>query len=128
MNVSIGQWILENPRIVVASVVLILAIIFMYFNKKDLLYKAALYGVAKAEEAWGSGMGLVKFAEVYTYLKKEYPFVTFFFTEAQLSITIEMALVSLKEILTLKAKQEAEKQNNIIQNTLIETEPNPDTL
>jgi len=92
------------------------------------LYKAALYGVAKAEEAWGSGMGLVKFAEVYTYLKKEYPFVTFFFTEAQLSITIEMALVSLKEILTLKAKQEAEKQNNIIQNTLIETEPNPDTL
>ncbi len=128
MNVSIGQWILDNPRIVVASVVLILAIIFMYFNKKDLLYKAALYGVAKAEEAWGSGMGQIKFAEVYTYLKKEYPFITFFFTEAQLSIIIETALVSLKEILTLKAKQEAEKQNNIIQNTLIETEPNPDTL
>ncbi len=128
MNVSIGQWILDNPRIVVASVVLILAIIFMYFNKKDLLYKAALYGVAKAEEAWGSGMGQIKFAEVYTYLKKEYPFITFFFTESQLSIIIETALVSLKEILTLKAKQEAEKQNNIIQNTLIETEPSPDTL
>lgn len=128
MNVSIGQWILDNPCIVVASVVLILAIILMYFNKKDLLYKAALYGVAKAEEAWGSGMGKIKFAEVYTYLKKEYPFITFFFTEAQLSIIIETALVSLKEILTLKAKQEAEKQNNIIQNTLIETEPNPDTL
>ena len=128
MNVSIGQWILENPRFIVAFILLALAIVFLYYKKRDLLYKAALYGVAKAEEAWGSGMGLVKFAEVYTYLKKEYPFVTFFFTEAQLSITIEMALVSLKEILTLKAKQEAEKQNNIIQNTLIETEPNPDTL
>lgn len=134
MQNQIFQWFADNPATLVVIVIVVLfvmaIIVFMYYNKRDLLYKAALYGVAKAEEAWGSGMGKVKFAEVYTYLKKEYPFITLLFTECQLSAMIEMALEQLKEILATKAAQEEQKkqQETVIENTLIDIEPSAQIL
>lgn len=112
----------------VALITFVSLVIFLYYNKRDLLYKAALFAVAKAEEAWGSGMGKVKFAEVYTYIKKEYPLITLFFTESQLSEIIEEALAQLKEILATKiAKEEIITPDNSINNTLIELDPQLNT-
>lgn len=94
---------------VIVAAIAIALVLYIYINKKDLLYKAALYAVAKAEEEWGSGTGRIKFAEVYTYIKKEFPILTMFFTEPQLTIIIENALSDLKEILATKlAKEEKE--------------------
>ena len=104
------KFITEEP--VLCVVILIIAIaLFVYLIKyrRDILKKAALYAVAKAEEAWGSNTGRIKFAEAYLYLKKNYPIITFFISEDELSSLIEEALVSLKEIIATKeriAKQE----------------------
>ena len=108
----------------IVLVAIVCLVVFLYYNKRDLLYKAALFGVATAEEAWGSGMGRVKFAEVYTYLKKEFPVITVFFSESQLSAIIEEALAQLKEILATKiAKEELINQDKIINDTIINNTP-----
>lgn len=101
------EWINANAIaiIVVATIVIALAVM-TYKNKKGLLTRAALYAVSKAEETWGSNTGRIKFAEVYTYLSKEYPVITFFFTEEQLTEIIEEALVEMKKILASKAANE----------------------
>lgn len=102
------EWINANLIAIVVMVIILTAVIMMvYKNKKGLLARAALYAVSKAEEAWGSDTGRIKFAEVYTYLNKEYPIITFFFTEAQLSDIIETALADMKQILATKAAKEA---------------------
>lgn len=96
---------------VVAAAIAIALVLYIYINKREMLYKAALYAVAKAEEEWGSGTGRIKFAEVYTYIKKEFPILTMFFTEPQLTVIIENALSDLKEILATKlAKEEKEAE------------------
>lgn len=95
---------------VIVAAIAIALVLYIYFNKKEMLYKAALYAVAKAEEEWGSGTGRIKFAEVYTYIKKEFPILTMFFTEAQLTIIIENALIDLKEILATKLAKEEKAQ------------------
>lgn len=96
---------------VVTAAVAIALVLYIYINKREMLYKAALYAVAKAEEEWGSGTGRIKFAEVYTYIKKEFPILTMFFTEPQLTVIIENALSDLKEILATKlAKEEKEAE------------------
>lgn len=109
------NWIVANPITFVVSVVIIIAIIvLMHKNSKGLIYKAALYAVTKAEEAWGSKTGKIKFAEVYTYIKTEFPIVTFFFTEKQLTNIIEEALAEMKKILAAKQdKTELEKDTVI---------------
>lgn len=111
---TILKWMSENPAHTVMFIVVFIALIVMiYMNRKDVLLKSALYIVAKVEEEWGSGMGKIKFAEAYTYLKSKYPIVTFFFPEALLTKMIEDALVRLKEILAskeAKAKAELEAQ------------------
>lgn len=91
---------------IVIAVIAIALVIYVYFNKKDMLYKAALYAVAKAEEEWGSDTGRIKFAEVYTYIKKEFPLLTLLFTKPQLTVIIESALADLKEILATKVAKE----------------------
>lgn len=96
---------------VVVAAIAIALVLYVYINKREMLYKAALYAVAKAEEEWGSGTGRIKFAEVYTYIKKEFPILTMFFTEPQLTVIIENALSDLKEILATKlAKEEKEAE------------------
>ena len=76
---NIWNWILMNPVMAVAILVIIIAIIVLiYVNRKDVILKSALYIVAKVEEEWGSDMGKIKFAEAYTYLKAKYPIITFF--------------------------------------------------
>lgn len=90
----------------VVLVIVIAVLVYAYKNKKGLIAKAALYAVTKAEEAWGSNMGKIKFSEVYTYLQKQYPIVTFFFSENQITNIIEDALVKLKEILATKEAKE----------------------
>lgn len=80
-------------------------------HRRGLLVKAALYAVTKAEETWGSNTGRIKFAEVYTYLSKQYPIVTFFFTEDQISEIIEDALKQMKEILATKASKDSKEEN-----------------
>ena len=99
--------------VVLAIIIIALAVYFIKY-RKDILKKAALYAVAKAEEAWGSNTGRIKFAEAYTYIKKNYPIITFFISEKQLSKLIEDALISLKEILATKSS--IEKKDDTVEN------------
>ncbi len=107
------EFIKANPVLCIVVCIIIIAItVYLIRYRQDILKKAALYAVAKAEEAWGSNTGRIKFAEAYTYIKKNYPVITFFVSEAQLSKLIEDALVSLKEIIATResiAKKEEEK-------------------
>lgn len=97
------EFICQNPVLsIIVCIIIIALIIYLIRYRQDVLKKAALYAVAKAEEAWGSNTGRIKFAEAYTYIKKNYPVITFFISEAQLSKLIEDALVSLKEIIAAK--------------------------
>lgn len=101
------EFIKNNPIFCVVVLIIIAALIYYLIkNSKNILKKAALYAVAKAEDAWGSNTGRIKFAEVYTYLKKNYPVFTFFVSEDQLSKIIEDALTNLKEILATKISKE----------------------
>jgi hypothetical protein len=96
---------------VVALIIVIALIVYLITYRKGILKKAALYAVAKAEEAWGSNTGRIKFAEAYLYIKKNYPIITFFVSEQQITDYIEEALSSLKEIIATKesiAKKEVE--------------------
>lgn len=107
---DIFDWIAANPlKTCIALIIIIAMITYVYVNKREILFQAALHAVAVAEETWGSNMGKVKFAEVYTYLKKQYPVLTLFFTEEKLTQIIEDALVRLKNTLATKAKLEKEK-------------------
>lgn len=95
--------VINSITIFVGIIIIIALMIYIYKNKKDLLYKAALYAVSVAEEEWGSGTGKIKFAEVYTYISKQFPLFTLFFTEKQLTSIIEEALVEMKNVLKTKA-------------------------
>lgn len=95
--------------ILVIAVIAIAVVVMVARNRKGLLVKAALYAVSKAEDTWGSNTGRIKFAEAYTYLTKQYPIVTFFFTEEQISQIIEDALTQMKEILASKASRESQE-------------------
>lgn len=112
------NWIITNPVTAFITLIVIVAlIVYVFLNKKDLLYKAALYAVSVAEDEWGSDMGRIKFAEVYTYIKKEFPLFTLFFPEAKLKKIIEDALVELKKILASKAAKEEEAQKAVTEET-----------
>ena len=106
------EYVQQNPiECIVALIIIIALIIYLIKYKKDILNKVALYAVAKAEEAWGSNTGRIKFADAYLYIKKNYPIITFFISEKQLTDAIEKALLNLKDILKTKeniAKKEAE--------------------
>lgn len=91
---------------IIVGIIIIALLIYIFFNRKDLLCKAALYAVSVAEDEWGSGTGRIKFAEVYTYIKKEFPLLTLFCTETQLTVIIEDALKDLKKILASKTSEE----------------------
>ena len=113
---NIWNWILMNPVMTVAILVIIIAIIVLiYVNRKDVILKSALYIVAKVEEEWGSDMGKVKFAEAYTYLKAKYPIITFFLPQTLMTKIIEDALVKLKEILASKASKEEKLKTITVQ-------------
>ena len=104
---SILNWIIANPiPTFIIAVIVIALVVYIYLNRKDLLYKAALYAVSVAEEEWGSNTGRIKFAEVYGYLRERFPLFTLFFSEKQLTNIIENALVELKKILATKAEKE----------------------
>lgn len=112
----IWNWACNNPITTFVMLIIVIAlVIYVYNNKKDLLFKAVLYAVAKAEDTWGSDTGRIKFAEVYTYVKKEFPLLTLFFTKAQLTAIIENALVELKEILATKVAKEEKIQKETIE-------------
>ncbi len=128
MDNPILLWIINNPIMFFVGIVIVIAlIVLLYRNKKDLLYTTALYGVAKAEETWGSDTGKIKFAEVYTYLKNQYPIITLFFTQVQLSNIIETALLQLKEILASKASKAKEEATTEEKNTDSTTEETVET-
>ena len=113
---NIWNWILMNPVMAVAILVIIIAIIVLiYVNRKDVILKSALYIVAKVEEEWGSDMGKIKFAEAYTYLKAKYPIITFFLPQTLMTKIIEDALVKLKEILASKASKEEKLKTITVQ-------------
>lgn len=115
---AILNWIVTNPIMTfVIAIIIIALVVYIYLNKKDLLYKAALYAVSVAEDEWGSDMGRIKFAEVYTYIKKEFPLFTLFFPEAKLKKIIEDALVELKKILASKAAKEEAAQQAVTEET-----------
>lgn len=109
---DIFDWIALNPLKTSMIVIIIIAMItYIYVNKREILFQAALYAVANAEEAWGSKMGRVKFAEVYTYIKRQYPVLTLFFTEEKLTQIIEDALKRFKLTIEEKIKLENEQHN-----------------
>lgn len=87
-------------------IIIAVAVIFLIYQKrKDVLYHAALYAVSKAQEAWGNDMGKIKFAEAYSYLKKEFPIITFLVSEQQLTEIINRALEDLKKLILAKAEK-----------------------
>lgn len=105
------DYIQKNPvTCVVILIILVALIAYLLRYNKNLLKKAALYAVAQAEEAWSSGTGKVKFAEVYLYLRRNYPIITFFVTEEKLRKIIEAALVSLKEMIDNSDKCETKEE------------------
>jgi len=102
------NWLLENSVTILIVIVAVAGLVFAIINNKEgLLYKAALYAVSVAEETWGSKTGQIKFAEVYTYLKTQFPIITFFISEKALKTLIEDALTEMKRIL---AEAEVAKQ------------------
>lgn len=104
---TIPTWLVQNlTTIVIGLIILAALVLYVHKHRKGLLAKAALYAVAKAEEMWGSDTGRIKFAEVYTYLQTQYPILTLFFTQAQITLIIEDALTQMKEILATKAAKE----------------------
>ena len=92
----------------VIGVIVFAILVYAFYNRKGLLTKAALDAVAKAQQAWGSHAGQLKFAEVYSYLKFKFPIITFFLSEKKLSKIIENSLAKLKEIIFEKAKKDEE--------------------
>lgn len=116
------DWILNNPVEFAVIIVIIIAIcVLIYKDRKDVLYKAALMAVAKAQLAWGSDVGKLKFAEVYSYLKTNYPIITFFLTSAMLTKIIEDALEELKKLIEAKAKknEKNDEENDELVTTLL---------
>lgn len=109
---NLFKWITLNPITTAIIVIILISIgVWIFVNRRGLIYKAALYAVSEAEYAWGSSTGKIKFAEVYTYIKKEFPLITFFLTEKQLTDIIENALLEMKRILAYK-QSKLEKQEN----------------
>lgn len=103
------QLIKESPIDAIFIMIIIIAfIIYLIKYKQDILEKAALKAVSQAEAEWTSGTGRIKFAEAYTYIKKNYPIITFFVTEKELTDTIEEALVELKKIIKTKKGKEGD--------------------
>lgn len=92
----------------VIGVIVFAILVYAFYNRKGLLTKAALDAVAKAQQAWGSHAGQLKFAEVYSYLKFKFPIITFFLSEKKLAEIIENSLAKLKEIISEKAKKDEE--------------------
>lgn len=115
------DFIQNNSVLCIVVVIIVIALIaYIYRYRKDILKKAALYAVALAEKAWGSKTGQIKFSEAYTYLKKNYPFITFFLSEKQLSTIIEDALVNLKQIIATKEgleKSEEKEEETVVNET-----------
>lgn len=106
-----AKFIADNSISIMMFIIILVCVIIMVVRmRKGLLIKAALYAVSKAEETWGSNTGKIKFAEVYTYITKQYPIITFFFTEKQLSDIIEDALSKMKQILATKESKLQEKK------------------
>lgn len=104
------KYVMQNPTfVVVAAIIVICVAVMVIRTRKGMLIKAALYAVTKAEENWGSNTGRIKFAEVYTYLCKQYPIITLFFTESQVAEIIEDALKQMKEILATKNSKESKQ-------------------
>lgn len=97
---SLELYIRTGLAIYVALLATVYIIGIMLTDNKKIIYNAALYAVALAEDKWNtSKMGKIKFAEVYTYIKKKYPIITMFFSEKQMTEIIENALTELKNIL-----------------------------
>ena len=115
------DFIQNNSVLCIVVVIIVIALIaYIYRYRKDILKKAAMYAVASAEKAWGSKTGQIKFSETYTYLKKNYPFITFFLSEKQLSTIIEDALVNLKQIIATKEgleKSEEKEEETVVNDT-----------
>jgi hypothetical protein len=88
--------------IIHALIFIIIITIYIIRYKEDVIKKAALYAVTNAEIAWGSKNGRIKFAEVYTYIKKKFPIICIFITETELTNIIEDALRHFKELLEEK--------------------------
>ena len=120
---------LTNDRFILFILVAIFisVVMYIYTNRKCVLIKATLVVVTEAQEAWGSDMGRVKFAEAYTILKTRFPVLTFFMSESALTEIIEEALYKLKEMLISKAELLASKgvavkdMSEIIQSILEQT-------
>ena len=116
------EWIMNNPiELAVIAIIIIGICVLIYKDRKDVLYKAALMAVAKAQLAWGSDVGKLKFAEVYAYLKTNYPVITFFISSALLTKIIEDALEELKRLIEIKAKknEKNEEENDEFITTLL---------
>lgn len=119
--------IYNNPIMCLVALIIVVCVLVMIFrSRKGLLVKAALYAVSRAEETWGSNTGKIKFAEAYTYITKQYPIVTFFFSEEQLSNIIEEALRQMKQILATKEaklQKEKEETEKMIEQAAAEIKP-----
>lgn len=95
--------------ILITAIAIVLIVLFI-IGKKDALKKAALYGVAVAEEEWKkSKYGLIKKAQVITYLRVQFPVVTSFLSDKILGGVVQRAFEIASEVWK-KAKEALEEE------------------
>ena len=98
--------LINNPYIIIFAIILVAIMIYVIKKGKEGLYSAALYLVTVAEDEWGSDTGKIKFAQVISTIKKEYPIISLFISEKKLEQIIENALTEMKRILAQKQSKE----------------------
>lgn len=103
---DMAKALLENPHIILLITIIVAVIVYVVTKGKKGIYEAALYLVSVAEEEWGSKTGQIKFAEVISTIKAEYPIISLFLREETLKRIIEDALAEMKVILENKKRLE----------------------
>lgn len=99
--------ITNNVDIIVLIITLIAVAVYVFKKGKAGLYSAALYLVSVAEDEWGSSTGKIKFAEVLSTIKKQYPIISLFIREDEIKEIIENALLDMKAVLARKQAEES---------------------
>lgn len=107
--------LVQCPYVIMFVVILIAVTFYVVKRGKKGLYDVALYLVSVAEEQWGSGTGKIKFAEVISTMKKNYPIITLFISEEKLAKIIEDALAEMKCVIAQKQAQDDKDEQESIE-------------
>ena len=97
---------LQNQYIILAVIIITALIVNAFIKGKKGIYETALYLVTVAEEEWGSKTGQIKFAQVISTIRMQYPIISIFLREETIKKIIEDALKEMKLIFQKKENLE----------------------